>query len=495
MEKTTKNRATFQSRLGFILVSAGCAIGLGNVWKFPYICGQNGGGAFLLLYLFCLVLLGLPILTCEFAIGRGSNRSISQALNRLEQPGSRYHLTKYMGIAGNYLLMMFYTMVTGWMLYYAFRYITGALDASSTETTAAAFSQMLGSPGIMVLFAAIVTLLCIGVCALGLQNGIEKITKVMMLLLMGLMVVLAVNSIRLKGASAGLKFYLVPDFRRIAEIGFGSVLFAAMTQAFFTLSIGIGAMEIFGSYLKKDRRILGESVNVIVLDTMVAIVAGLIIIPACFAYGIEPDSGPQLLFITLPNVFHHMVGGRIWGTCFFVFMSFAALSTVIAVFENIITMTVELGSWSRKKSLLVNLILIFVLALPAIFGFNLRSGIQPFGSGSTIMDFEDFLVSSNILPLGSLPYVLFCARKNGWGWDAFRKEVNTGTGMQLPNWIRGYMTYAVPIFICLIYLKGYYDMFAPMGVLPCCIWMALGILFLGLILWTAFSRKKTHTLA
>ena len=254
-------------------------------------------------------------------------------------------------------------------------------------------------------------------------------------------------------------------------------------------------MEIFGSYLKKDRRILGESVNVIVLDTMVAIVAGLIIIPACFAYGIEPDSGPQLLFITLPNVFHHMVGGRIWGTCFFVFMSFAALSTVIAVFENIITMTVELGSWSRKKSLLVNLILIFVLALPAIFGFNLLSGIQPFGSGSTIMDFEDFLVSSNILPLGSLTYVLFCARKNGWGWDAFRKEVNTGTGMQLPNWIRGYMTYAVPIFICLIYLKGYYDMFAPMGVLPCCIWMALGILFLGLILWTAFSRKKTHTLA
>ena len=366
-----KNRATFQSRLGFILVSAGCAIGLGNVWKFPYICGQNGGGAFLFLYLICLVLLGLPILICEFAIGRGSNRSLSQAFNRLEKPGSRYHCTKYTSIAGNYLLMMFYTMVTGWMLYYAFKYATGSLDASSTAATAEAFKDMQASPWLMLIFSAIVIILCIGVCALGLQNGIEKVTKIMMILLMALMVVLAVNSIRLKGASEGLKFFLVPDFDVFKEKGFTSVLFAAMTQAFFTLSIGIGTMEIFGSYLKKDRTLVGESVNVIVLDTAVAVVAGLIIIPACFAYGIEPDSGPSLLFITLPNVFHHMASSRLWGIFFFIFMSFAALSTVIAVFENIITMSVELWNWSRKKSLIVNLVMILVLTMPAVFGFNL----------------------------------------------------------------------------------------------------------------------------
>ena len=491
MEQTTKNRATFQSRLGFILVSAGCAIGLGNVWKFPYVCGQNGGGAFLLLYLFCLVLLGLPILMCEFAIGRGSNRSIAQALNQLEQPGSRYHLTKYMGIAGNYLLMMFYTMVTGWMLYYAFRYVTGSIDASSTDATANAFQQMLDSPGRMILFAALVIVLCIGVCALGLQNGIEKVTKVMMLLLMGLMVVLAINSLRLKGAVEGLKFYLVPDFGKLFENGFTSVLFAAMTQAFFTLSIGIGAMEIFGSYLKKDRRILGESINVIVLDTAVAVVAGLIIIPACFAYGIQPDSGPSLLFITLPNVFHHMAGSRIWGSCFFLFMSFAALSTVIAVFENIITMTVELGNWSRKKSLLVNLVLLFVLSVPAILGFNVLSGIHPMGGTSTIMDAEDFLVSSNILPLGSLTYVLFCVRKNGWGWNAFLNEVNTGSGSKLPAWVRGYMTYALPALVCLIYLKGYYDTFSQKSLPVFCAWMLFAAALLVLIFWASFSHKKS----
>lgn len=319
-----KNRATFQSRLGFILVSAGCAIGLGNVWKFPYICGQNGGGAFLFLYLICLVLLGLPILICEFAIGRGSNRSLSQAFNRLEKPGSRYHCTKYTSIAGNYLLMMFYTMVTGWMLYYAFKYATGSLDASSTAATAEAFNDMQASPWLMLIFSAIVIILCIGVCALGLQNGIEKVTKFMMILLMALMVVLAVNSIRLKGASEGLKFFLVPDFDVFKGKGFTSVLFAAMTQAFFTLSIGIGTMEIFGSYLKKDRTLVGESVNVIVLDTAVAVVAGLIIIPACFAYGIEPDSGPSLLSSPLPNVFHHIGSSRLWGIFFFIFMSFAA---------------------------------------------------------------------------------------------------------------------------------------------------------------------------
>ena len=349
---------------------------------------------------------------------------------------------------------------------------------------------MLDNPGLMILFAAIVIALCIGICALGLQNGIEKITKVMMMLLIVLMLVLVVNSLRLKGVGEGLKYFLVPSFSRLKENGYGSVAFAAMTHAFFTLSVGIGAMEIFGSYLKKGRRITGEAINVVVLDTCVAIMAGLIIIPACFAYGVQPDAGPSLLFITLPNVFHHMVGGRIWGCCFFVFMSFAALSTVIAVFENIITMTVELGSWTRKKSLLVNLVLIFVLSLPAILGFNLLSGFQPFGDGSSVMDLEDFLVSYNILPLGSLVYVLFCVRKNGWGWEKFLAEVNEGTGLKLPGWLRGYMAYVVPTLICLIYLKGYYDMFAGKGTGTLIGWMAFAVLLLAVIFWVCFSVGK-----
>lgn len=490
MKESTKSRATFHSRLGFLLVSAGCAIGLGNVWKFPYICGENGGGAFLVIYLLCLLLLGLPILICEFAIGRGSRRSISQAMDILEQPGSRWHVTKYMGIAGNYLLMMFYTMVAGWMVYYAFLYASGKITSVSAEETSVFFTDMLDSPGIMILFAAIVIVLCIGICALGLQNGIEKVTKVMMLLLIGLMLVLVVNSLRLDNAVEGVKFYLVPDFKRLGEKGIGSVAFAAMTHAFFTLSVGIGAMEIFGSYIKRERRLMGEAVNVVVLDTGIALMAGLIIIPACFAYGIHPDAGPSLLFITLPNVFHHMAASRIWGSCFFIFMSFAALSTVIAVFENIITMTVELGSWSRKKSLLVNLVLIFVLSLPAILGFNLLSGFQPFGEGSTLMDLEDFLVSYNILPLGSLIFVLFCVRKNGWGWNRFLEEANTGTGLRVPAWIRGYMTYVVPALICLIYLKGYYDMFAAKGWLVLCAWMCLAVVLLVLIFWICFSVGK-----
>ncbi|MCB6615169.1 sodium-dependent transporter [Ruminococcus sp. 210702-SL.1.03] len=488
MEKSNE-RATFQSRLGFILVSAGCAIGLGNVWKFPYICGQNGGGAFLLLYLLCLALLGMPILLCEFAVGRGSRKSLSRAYDILEKPGSRFHLTKYAGVAGNYLLMMFYTMVTGWMLYYAFRYLTGGIQAADTQQTAAAFDSMLASPQQMFIFSAVVIALCIGVCALGLQNGIEKVTKVMMILLMVLMVVMAVNSLTLKGAMKGLKFYLVPDFSKFSEIGFPTVLFSAMTQAFFTLSIGIGSLEIFGSYLKKDRTLIGESLNVIILDTAVAVVAGLIIIPACFAYGIQPDSGPSLLFITLPNVFYHMPYGRAWGTLFFIFMSFAALSTVIAVFENIITMISELSGISRRSSLLLNLVLITVLSLPAILGYSTLSGIQPLGDGSTIMDLEDFLVSSNLLPLGSLTIALFCVKKNGWGWENFSAEVNTGEGKRLPDCLRGYMTYIVPAVICFIYLKGYYDTFAGSGTLTLFFWMTFAVVLLALVFAAAFTRR------
>ena len=417
MSTSTKKRATFHSRLGFILVSAGCAVGLGNVWKFPYICGENGGGAFLLIYLLCLLLLGLPIVICEFAIGRGSRRSISQALNILEQPGSRWHITKYAGIAGNYLLMMFYTMVAGWMLYYAFLYGSGKITAVSAEETSGFFSRMLDSPALMILFAGIVIVLCIGICALGLQNGIEKITKVMMMLLIVLMLVLVVNSLRLKGAGEGLKYFLVPSFSRLKENGYGSVAFAAMTHAFFTLSVGIGAMEIFGSYLKKGRRIAGEAINVVILDTFVAVMAGLIIIRRALpmAYSRMPVrpccSSPCR---TCSNTWWAAASGLL-----LLRVCLLALSTVIAVFENIITMTVELGSWTRKKSLLVNLVLIFVLSLPAILGFNLLSGFQPFGDGSSVMDLEDFLVSYNILPLGSLIYVLFCVRKNGWGWESF----------------------------------------------------------------------------
>ena len=485
-----KERETFGSRLGFILVSAGCAVGLGNVWKFPYMTGKYGGAAFILIYLVFLVLLGLPILVSEFAVGRSSRLSTARAFHKLEPEGSNFHKYSYMGMIGNYMLMMFYTMVAGWMLYYAFLYGSGKITAVSAEETSGFFSRMLDNPGLMILFAAIVIALCIGICALGLQNGIEKITKVMMMLLIVLMLVLVVNSLWLKGAGDGLKYFLVPSFSRLKENGYGSVAFAAMTHAFFTLSVGIGAMEIFGSYLKKGRRITGEAINVVVLDTCVAIMAGLIIIPACFAYGVQPDAGPSLLFITLPNVFHHMVGGRIWGCGIFVFMSFAALSTVIAVFENIITMTVELGSWTRKKSLLVNLVLIFVLSLPAILGFNLLSGFQPFGDGSSVMDLEDFLVSYNILPLGSLVYVLFCVRKNGWGWEKFLAEVNEGTGLKLPGWLRGYMAYVVPTLICLIYLKGYYDMFAGKGTGTLIGWMAFAVLLLAVIFWVCFSVGK-----
>ena len=459
MSTSSKKRATFHSRLGFILVSAGCAVGLGNVWKFPYICGENGGGAFLLIYLLCLLLLGLPIVICEFAIGRGSRRSISQALNILEQPGSRWHITKYAGIAGNYLLMMFYTMVAGWMLYYAFLYGSGKITAVSAEETSGFFSRMLDSPALMILFAGIVVVLCIGICALGLQNGIEKITKVMMMLLIVLMLVLVVNSLRLKGAGEGLKYFLVPSFSRLKENGYGSVAFAAMTHAFFTLSVGIGAMEIFGSYLKKGRRITGEAINVVILDTFVAVMAGLIIIPACFAYGVQPDAGPSLLFITLPNVFQHMVGGRIWGCCFFVFMSFAALSTVIAVFENIVSYCMDVWGWTRKKASTVNCVTMFLLSLPCTLGFNVLSGFQPFGEGSSVLDLEDFLLSNNLLPFGALLFLSFCCHRWGWGWNNFIAETDQGQGARFPHWLKPYLQYILPCVLVFLFIQGYVDKF------------------------------------
>lgn len=485
-----KEREKFGSRLGFILVSAGCAVGLGNVWKFPYICGQNGGAAFILIYLVFLAVLGLPILICEFAIGRGSRMGVSRAYEELEPEGTSWHHFKWFSIFGNYLLMMFYTMVGGWMLYYAWRSASGKISGLQPEEISEAFTGMLSSPGTMCGWMILAILISFGVCILGLQQGIEKIMKVMMSILIVLIIVLAVHSLVLPNALEGVRFYLVPNLDAIRSRGAGPVVFDAMTHAFFTLSVGIGAMEIFGSYLKKERTIPGEAKNIVILDTFVALMAGFIIIPACFAYGVEPDAGPSLLFITLPNVFNHMSGGRIWGTCFFLFMSFAALSTIIAVFENIVSFYMDMGGWSRKKAVGVNIILVTLLSLPAVLGYNILSGIQPMGAGTTIMDLEDFLVSYNLLPLGSMIFVLFCVKKNGWGWDLFRAEANIGKGMKMPNALRFYMTYILPAIIVIVYLKGYYDTFSGMGGKVLAGWMAFAVALLLVIFGLAFHRKK-----
>lgn len=486
-----EKREKFGTRLGFILVSAGCAVGLGNVWKFPYICGENGGAAFIVLYLICLAVLGWPILISEFSVGRASGHSVARAFHDLEPENTNWHRFGWFGMIGNYLLMMFYTMVAGWMIRYAIRMLTGALDGMNTDQIAGAFSDMLASPIEMGIFMVISVLLAFGICSLGLQNGVERITKVMMLLLIVLIVVLAVHSLMLPNMQEGLKFYLVPDLQKIADIGFGNVLFAAMTHAFFTLSVGMGSMEIFGSYLDKSRSLTGEALNVVSLDTFVALMAGIIIIPACFAYGVEPDSGPSLLFITLPNVFNHMMGGKIWGTAFFVFMSFAALSTVIAVFENIISMTMETFHWNRKKAVSRNIVGVIVLSIPAVLGFNVLSGFQPIGEGSTIMDLEDFLVSYNILPLGSLLFILFCTKKNGWGWENFLKEADTGEGLRYPAFVKPYIRFGVPLLIVIIYLKGYYDKFAPYGTKTLIFWMCVAIAFLALIFSFSTSKRKS----
>ena len=473
-----KEREQFGSRIGFILVSAGCAIGLGNVWKFPYICGMYGGAAFIVMYLIFLALLGLPILICEFSVGRASRKGMGKAFDVLEQKGTKWHRLKWMSIIGSYLLMMFYTMVGGWMIYYAFLELSGKLSGLDSAEITATFNGLLSQPGIMFIFSFIAIILSFGVCALGLKNGVERITKVMMSLLLGLMVILAVHSFVLPNASVGIKFYLVPNISLVNQSGIGEAIFAAMTHAFFTLSIGIGAMEIFGSYLDKKRSLTGEAVSIVLLDTFVALMAGFIIIPACFAYGVNPDSGPSLLFITLPNVFNNMTGGRIWGFMFFLFMSFAALSTIIAVLEEIVAMWMDITECKRTKAVGIA---ITVLSIPAILGYNLLSGIQPIGAGTTIMDLEDFLVSYNLLPLGSLVIVLFCTRKNGWGFDNFAKEANTGDGIKLPLWFRKYMSYILPLIITIVYIKGYYDTFCkqPLGIFIG--WMCFAVLLVVII--------------
>lgn len=452
--KIMEQREQLGSRLGFILLSAGCAIGIGNVWKFPYMVGQYGGGAFVLIYLFFLVILGIPVMTMEFAMGRAGQRSPARLYQQLEPKGSKWHLHGYVAMAGNYILMMFYTSVAGWMLDYFVRTAGGQFVGADTDGVAAQFSQMLGDPLRMTLFMGIIVVLGFLVCSFSLQKGLERITKWMMVALLVIMVVLAINSVCTAGGSQGLRFYLVPDLTRMKKVGIGNVVAGAMNQAFFTLSLGIGAMAIFGSYIGKERALMGESARVAALDTLVALCSGLIIFPACFAYGVQPDSGPSLIFITLPNIFNHMPLGRVWGSLFFVFMSFAAFSTVLGVFENIVSCTMDLSGWSRKKACLFNGILMLLLSMPCVLGFNVLSKFQPLGPGTGVLDLEDFVVSNLLLPLGSLIFIFFCTSRYGWGWKNFTKEANAGKGLKVQRWMRGYMCYVLPVLVAVILVLG-----------------------------------------
>lgn len=448
------NRESFKSRLGFILISAGCAIGIGNVWKFPYVAGQNGGGIFVLIYLLCLIFVGVPVLTMEFAVGRASRKSVTGCFQELEKPGQKWHFHGNTALVGNYLLMMFYSTVAGWMLSYFFRFVKGDFVGVTTKAVAAEFDGMLADPMGLTFWMAVTVIGGFLVCSLGLQSGVEKISKPMMIGLLGLMVVLAVNSIFLDGGMEGLKFYLVPDWSKVQENGLFNVIIAALNQAFFTLSLGIGSMAIFGSYMSKEHTLLGESLRISVLDTFVAITSGLIIFPACFAFDVAPDAGPPLIFITLPNVFSEMTGGRFWGSLFFLFMTFAAFSTVIAVFENIIACCMDKWNWSRKKASFINCISMLILSMPCVLGFNVWKSFQPRGTGSTVLDLEDFIVSNLLLPIGSLVFLLFCTSKWGWGFDNFLEEVNTGKGMKFPKFLKAYVSYVIPVMIIIILIMG-----------------------------------------
>lgn len=452
-------RESLKSRLGFILLSAGCAIGIGNVWRFPYVVGNYGGGIFVLFYLFFLAVVGIPILTMEFSIGRASRKSVARAYQELEPAGSKWHIHSNFAIAGNYILMLFYTTVAGWMMYYFYKFAAGGFSDVTPDAVKSVFNNLLSSPGTMSFWMLIVVIFGFGICSLGLQKGVEKITKFMMLALLSLIVVLAIHAVRLNGGIEGVKFYLLPDFSKLQEIGFFNLITTAMNQSFFTLSVGMGSMMIFGSYIDKSRTLLGESVNIALLDTAVAIIAGLIIFPSCFAFGVEPDSGPSLIFITLPNIFTSMTGGRVWGTLFFLFMTFASLSTVIAVFENILSCCMEKFNISRKRAVIINLIIVAVLSLPCVFGFNIWSSFHPLGGESTILDLEDALVSNLILPIGSLIYLLFCVTKYGWGFDNYINESNTGNGLKMPRWPKVYFTYILPVILLVLIVEGIWNIF------------------------------------
>ena len=453
-----QQREKFASRLGFILISAGCAIGLGNVWRFPYITGKYGGAAFVILYLLFLVILGLPVMVMEFAVGRASQKSCAKSFEILEPKGSKWHWYSWLGFGGCYLLMMFYTTVGGWMISYIIKSAQGAFDTTAPDVV---FANMLANPVEQVGWMLVTVVLGFLVCSLGLQKGVERITKVMMSCLFLIMIVLCIRSVTLDGAVEGLKFYLVPDFGKMFENGwasFGEAVYAAMGQSFFTLSLGISAMAIFGSYIGKERRLLGEALNIGVLDTLVALMAGLIIFPACFAFGVNPGEGPGLVFVTLPSVFNQMWGSRLWGVLFFLFMSFAALSTVIAVFENLISFCMDKWGWERKKAVIVNGIAVAILSLPCALGFNVWSSVTLPGIGD-IQTIEDFIISNNILPIGSLIYLLFCLSKRGWGWENFIAEADTGRGMKFPKWSRLYLKYVLPLLILIIFIMGYLPKF------------------------------------
>lgn len=455
----SQERELLGSRLGFLLLSAGCAIGLGNVWRFPFITGQYGGAAFVLVYLLFLIILGLPIMVMEFAVGRGAARGAGQAFRILEPKGTKWHLHGYIAVAGCYVLMMFYTTVTGWMLAYTWYSISGQLSGLSPDQVEQFFGSTLANPSAQVGWMAATVFLSALICSTGLKAGVERVTKIMMGCLLLVMFVLVARSVTLDGAAEGIKFYLMPDFGKMMEHGLGEVVFAAMGQAFFTLSLGIGCMAIFGSYIKKDQTLTGESIYILLLDTLVALMAGLIIFPACFAFNVNAGAGPGLIFVTLPNVFNNMPGGTLWGALFFVFMSSAALTTVVAVLENIVSHSIDMAGMTRRKASLLNGILLFVLSLPCALGFNLLSGVQPFGPGSGILDLEDFIVSNNLLPFGSMVFLFFCCYSKGWGWNNFIAEADAGSGPKFPKFLKPYLRYVLPFIVLYVFVQGYIDKF------------------------------------
>ena len=472
-------RESFQSRLGFILVSAGCAIGIGNVWKFPYVAGQNGGGVFVLFYLLSLVLMGIPVLTMELAVGRASRKSAVLGYKALEPQGSRWHLHGWFCILGCYLLMMYYTTVAGWMLGYFLKFVGGTFSGLGVSDVDGIFVSMLGNAGEMTLWMALIVIAGFLVVSFGLQKGLERISKYMMLSLLGLMVLLAVHNLTLDGGLEGVKFYLLPDFQRAAEVGLGNVITAAMNQSFFTLSLGIAAMEIFGSYMSKEHTLAGESVRICCLDTFVALMSGLIIFPACFSFNVQPDAGPSLIFMTLPKVFVSMTGGRLWGSLFFLFMTFASFTTVIAVFENLLACCMDHFSWNRKKAVLINGIFILVASMPCVLGYNIWSDFRPL-MGKDVLDSEDFIVSNLLLPIGSLIYLLFCTTKWGWGFDKYLEEANTGSGLKLSPKLKPFFQFVVPVMILVILVQG----------MPNAAWMAgVGVAVIAVVALMA-SRKK-----
>ena len=452
-------REKLGSRLGFIFLSAGCAIGLGNVWRFPFITGQYGGAAFVLVYILFLVVLGLPIMTMEFSVGRASGQSSINSFKRLEPKGTKWHFNGAMGFLGNIVLMMFYTTVTGWMLAYFWYSLSGRLCVLTPDEIGQTFGALLSNPAPLIFWMLLSVAAGTLICFSGLQKGVENVTKIMMIALLVLVLSLALRSVTLDGASKGLEFYMKPDFGKLLEHGLWTSIYAALGQAFFTLSLGIGALAIFGSYIGKERTLMGEAACVIALDTFVALMSGFIIFPSCFAYGVDAGAGPGLIFVSLPVMFNHMTGGRFWGTLFFLLMSFAAMSTVIAVFETILANAIDTRGWSRQRAAVTTGLLIAVLSVPCCLGFNLWADFQPLGKGTGVLDLEDFIVSNNLLPIGSLFYLFFCTRKNGWGWDNFIKEVNTGRGIKFPVCVRWYVTYIIPVIMTVVIVWGYIDKF------------------------------------